>query len=154
MKKVFYLLIAISLILFSCSAEKQETDDTLETKFKTEFPEQHTDTTMAGADKDEHGCLGSAGFTWSVIKNNCIRVWETGIQLQQIDKTEEQTSVAAIIIAKDEKQIELFIADETKSILLDKQENTSTYSANDYLLTKNKKGWILSKNKKEIYSNY
>jgi hypothetical protein len=29
-----------------------------------------------GADKDRHGCLPSAGFSWCESKNRCIRAWE------------------------------------------------------------------------------
>lgn len=31
---------------------------------------------MVGNDKDEHGCIGSAGYTWSEEKQKCIRPWE------------------------------------------------------------------------------
>jgi hypothetical protein len=29
-----------------------------------------------GGDKDKHGCLGPAGFTWCEKKQKCIRPWE------------------------------------------------------------------------------
>ena len=29
-----------------------------------------------GGDKDEHGCIGSAGFSWCEKKQKCLRVWE------------------------------------------------------------------------------
>lgn len=35
-----------------------------------------TSTQIVGGDKDEHGCLGSAGYSWCVVKNKCLRVWE------------------------------------------------------------------------------
>lgn len=31
---------------------------------------------LVGNDKDEHGCIGSAGYTWCEVKNKCLRVWE------------------------------------------------------------------------------
>lgn len=31
---------------------------------------------MVGNDKDEHGCIGSAGYSWCAEKNKCLRVWE------------------------------------------------------------------------------
>jgi len=31
---------------------------------------------MVGNDKDEHGCIGSAGYTWCAAKNKCLRIWE------------------------------------------------------------------------------
>ncbi|MFA5108467.1 MAG: ABC transporter substrate-binding protein, partial [Candidatus Micrarchaeia archaeon] len=31
---------------------------------------------LVGNDKDEHGCIGSAGYSWCEQKQKCIRVWE------------------------------------------------------------------------------
>jgi hypothetical protein len=31
---------------------------------------------IVGNDQDEHGCKGSAGYSWCEQKNKCIRIWE------------------------------------------------------------------------------
>lgn len=31
---------------------------------------------IVGGDKDEHGCIGSAGYSWCAVKNKCLRTWE------------------------------------------------------------------------------
>ena len=31
---------------------------------------------VVGSDKDEHGCIGSAGYTWCEAKQKCLREWE------------------------------------------------------------------------------
>ncbi|RXJ71527.1 hypothetical protein CS022_20800 [Veronia nyctiphanis] len=31
---------------------------------------------MPGSDRDEYGCIGSAGYTWCESKNECVRSWE------------------------------------------------------------------------------
>ncbi|MDD5623195.1 MAG: hypothetical protein PHI23_00605 [Candidatus Peribacteraceae bacterium] len=31
---------------------------------------------LVGGDRDEHGCIGSAGYTWCAPKEKCLRVWE------------------------------------------------------------------------------
>jgi hypothetical protein len=31
---------------------------------------------IIGNDKDKHGCIGSAGYTWCEEKQKCLRVWE------------------------------------------------------------------------------
>ena len=36
---------------------------------------------IVGGDSDEHGCKGSAGYSWSIVKNECIRLFESGIRL-------------------------------------------------------------------------
>jgi putative lipoprotein len=32
--------------------------------------------TMPGADRDEHGCIGSAGYSWCEVEGKCVRPWE------------------------------------------------------------------------------
>jgi hypothetical protein len=29
-----------------------------------------------GGERDEHGCLGAAGYTWCTRENACVRPWE------------------------------------------------------------------------------
>ncbi len=31
---------------------------------------------LLGGDRDAHGCIGSAGYSWCEIKQKCLRVWE------------------------------------------------------------------------------
>jgi len=31
---------------------------------------------IVGNDKDSHGCIGSAGYSWCELKQKCIRIWE------------------------------------------------------------------------------
>ncbi len=31
---------------------------------------------MPGSDRDEHGCIGSAGYSWCAKENACVRSWE------------------------------------------------------------------------------
>lgn len=31
---------------------------------------------VVGGDRDEHGCIGSAGYTWCEEKQKCLRIWE------------------------------------------------------------------------------
>lgn len=35
-----------------------------------------TEPPIVGGDKDEHGCIGSAGYQWCANKNKCLRIWE------------------------------------------------------------------------------
>lgn len=36
----------------------------------------HVKAPPVGGDRDSHGCIGSAGYTWCGQRNKCIRVWE------------------------------------------------------------------------------
>lgn len=38
---------------------------------------------MPGSDRDEHGCIPSAGYSWCAPKNKCLRVWEEPCDNQQ-----------------------------------------------------------------------
>lgn len=31
---------------------------------------------LVGNNKDEHGCIGSAGYSWCELKQKCLRTWE------------------------------------------------------------------------------
>lgn len=31
---------------------------------------------LVGNDRDEHGCIGSAGYSWCEAKTKCLRTWE------------------------------------------------------------------------------
>lgn len=31
---------------------------------------------LLGGDRDEHGCIGSAGYSWCPAKDKCLRPWE------------------------------------------------------------------------------
>ena len=63
-KKLSPILVILSLsgVLFGCaSASKHE---------------------KTGSDRDPHGCIGSAGYSWSQVRVECIRIWEQGTVLE------------------------------------------------------------------------
>ena len=57
---------------------------------------------LVGSDRDEHGCIGSAGYTWSYALHDCIRLWEAGIRF---DAGPEQTFV---VFSSDSTYAEVF----------------------------------------------
>jgi hypothetical protein len=50
--------------------------DTKKIVFKLAKASVSTTTPIIGGDKDSHGCIGSAGYSWCEVKNKCLRVWE------------------------------------------------------------------------------
>lgn len=38
-----------------------------------------------GGDRDSHGCLGPAGYSWNASEKECVREWETGEERYQVD---------------------------------------------------------------------
>jgi hypothetical protein len=43
-------------------------------------PPPTTTAMMPGSDRDSHGCIGSAGYTWCDAKQKCLRSWEEPCQ--------------------------------------------------------------------------
>jgi hypothetical protein len=71
---IFILAVALTgilALLTACSLPSQE---------NTPVPQPYTTepqpTQLLGGDRDEHGCIGSAGYSWCEVKNKCLRVWE------------------------------------------------------------------------------
>ena len=40
---------------------------------------QYPQAPRLGGDRDEHGCIGSAGYVWCEVQKDCIRLFEKGI---------------------------------------------------------------------------
>ena len=113
---------------------------------------------IVGGDLDKHGCKGSAGYTWSSVKNNCVRLFEQGVRLNPQDTTLNQTVSAFVIFADDAKEnageVELFLptlAD--SSIILSplKDNGAGTWGNGNYLLTQWKGVYTLEEKKKVLY---
>ncbi|MEN8252548.1 MAG: hypothetical protein ABFQ53_03145, partial [Patescibacteria group bacterium] len=59
--------------------ETTETSSEEEPEKNAGKPSAHEDsgeTQLVGGDKDEHGCIASAGYTWSEEEEECVRPWE------------------------------------------------------------------------------
>lgn len=39
-------------------------------------PEASPQAPRTGGDRDAHGCIGSAGYSWCARENRCVRPWE------------------------------------------------------------------------------
>ncbi|ANQ51802.2 hypothetical protein MY04_4466 [Flammeovirga sp. MY04] len=76
---------------------------------------------MTGNDKDAHGCIGSAGFTWSETYQECVRAWEVGTTLKPLDS--KSTSNAYVILSQDHSKVELFLPDSRSSVMLESEDH-------------------------------
>ena len=50
-------------------------------------PVPNIENNLVGSDKDSHGCIGSAGYSWCAVKNKCLRVWEEKCEVAPISTT-------------------------------------------------------------------
>ena len=72
---------------------------------------------MVGGDRDKHGCIGSAGYQWSEVQQDCIRIFEKGIRLKAIDGDQS----AFIVFSPDSSKVELFFSSGDKNEILDRR---------------------------------
>lgn len=101
----------------------------------------------AGADKDAHGCIASAGYTYSELKKECIRPFEQKIQLKEIATKGNYT--AAVLFNKEQSKAEIFLKEEKTSVILNRTSKGLWKNA-AYSLTQDK-GFVLCKNNKAVY---
>ncbi|PWN67552.1 hypothetical protein [Chryseobacterium oncorhynchi] len=103
---------------------------------------------IVGGDVDVHGCRASAGFTYSQIKNVCVKVFEQKIKLKEVDSDKNSTSMTAVIFSKDMKRAEIFIPEgNAKSIILDKEGKSKMWKSGSYI----KETYVLVPYKKSGY---
>ncbi|MDR2221600.1 MAG: hypothetical protein LBE34_02560 [Flavobacteriaceae bacterium] len=108
-------------------------------------------------EEDEHGCTYTAGYRWSQINQDCLRVFEVGFRLNPLsleDGNEEENELednevsCFVIFDKEEKKAEIFLPNNLKSIVLENKNLKGVYSNDGWELdTKNK---FVLKHKGEI----
>ncbi len=115
-------------------------------------------THVVGGDKDVHGCKASAVYTYSQIKNDCVRVFEQKIKLKEVSSNKSYTTSTAVIFSKNMKKAEIFIPEgSANSIILDRQGKSKLWKSgkhikDTYVLVPYKKtGYQIKKNDVAIY---
>ena len=145
MKKSILLIILI-FGLQSCKWTDKSTDDETVTKV-----EDSTSAVVVN-DKDENGCLASAGYIWSKVNKECIKVF-TGIQLNPVAnlENEDEALSAYILFNEDGDQAELYLPNETSSLVLEQQTKGKSWEYDGWQLIKGN-GYCLKKADKIIFS--
>ncbi|MDR6458683.1 hypothetical protein J2786_001776 [Chryseobacterium vietnamense] len=114
-------------------------------------------TPVLGGDRDVHGCIGSAGYTYSQLRNNCIQTFNQKIKLKEVNSDKSYTSMTAVIFNKSMTKAEVFIPDgAAKSIILNKEGKgkiwkSGSYIKDSYVLSPYKKSYQIKKNDEVIY---
>ncbi len=70
----FLLLMCVSLLFTSCGNSQSK---------------KKGEENKVGDDKDAHGCIASAGYTWSEVLKDCIRLWEKGARVADVADKEK-----------------------------------------------------------------
>lgn len=134
MKNIFFLVLAMPLF-FACQG-KQEAEKPIPA------PVVVKDSVMAGNDKDAHGCIGSAGYTWSELKQDCVRLFEVGTRLNPYENPVKEELSAFVVFDGD--KAELFLPSEKESILLVRKSEGDSFTGGDWQLIP-WKGYVLKK---------
>ena len=141
MKKIFLFSIIIGLS-FSCAKKVSEENKTLNKK-------EESKPVVVGGDADVHGCKGSAGYTWSTLKKECVRLFEVGTKLAHAEDGKTYSTVAYVIF--DGNKAELFLDTQKEPILLERKSEGDSWTKDDYQLIP-WKGYVLKKAGKIIYT--
>ena len=65
-------------------------------------------------------CNAAAGYTWSEVKQNCIRLFEDGVQL--VSETDKSSSSAAyVVFAADSLKAEVYVPGHDNHPVLDRR---------------------------------
>lgn len=100
MKVVSMCLICAGALLTGCGNGGKKEAETSERKEKE---------AVVGSDKDEQGCIASAGYTWSEVQKDCIRLWEKGVRMNAVD---DAGKTLFLVFSPDSTQVELFFSEE------------------------------------------
>jgi len=108
---------------------------------------------MVGNDKDKHGCIGSAGYTYSQVKNDCVKLFDQKIKLTEVNPKGTSTSFTPVIFSSNKKKAEVFLPNqESGSIILYRVGKGKIWKKGNYILVPYKKyGYQLKKDNVVIY---
>lgn len=65
---------------------------------------------LIGVAKDDHGCNAAAGYTWSEVRGDCIRIFEEGIRFMAVNG-QDTTLATYVVFSTDSLKAEVFMPD-------------------------------------------
>lgn len=101
MKKIILLMAGVAL-LTACGTTKN-------------------DSPQVGGQKDKHGCLTAAGYTWSEARQDCVQLFEVARRLDPVNVkagSDEQVLSAFAITDVRNARMEIFLPNRKKSMML------------------------------------
>lgn len=110
LKKIgfFLIVLSITILVNGCINQKisENNNDIIYSDSEMEIEEQEMETeSLVGGQRDEHGCLGPAGYTWNEDLGACIREWELQDDQREAvktisDKLDYEFTVVKVSVAK------------------------------------------------------
>jgi len=134
------LFLCVLLVFISCKEFEQETEPELVKK-------QTFIDTVANADKDAHGCLTAAGYVWSQLNKECIRIYDSAIILYPYanQNNEKETINVYLVFNKNGgNEAEVFFPNTEKATIFVRAADGQPWKFEDWQLVP-WKGFILKK---------
>lgn len=145
----FTLAFAV-ISLMACAQTPQNQNQPMAEK----TPPPAEQTPAPGSDRDAHGCIGSAGYQWSALRGECIRLFEKGIRLDPKAANLDQTVSAFVVFKSDTEDAvaELYLPSGNGAINLqkDKSNGAGKWAGDHYVLTQWKGMYSLENDKKVL----
>jgi hypothetical protein len=129
MKKTLFLALVYVFCLSCQDKEKKDAEVGIqEDSINQLFDEPDTE-----VDKDQNGCLNTAGYTWSSVKNECVKVFSIGLRLDPISnpKNEDAQKALYMIFSDDAQKVEIYLPFEQKPMILDRIKDTNRWIFNE-----------------------
>nr|WP_294935549.1 hypothetical protein [uncultured Flavobacterium sp.] len=152
MKIAFYILLS-AFMLSSCDVIFKDHSEDNQTILDQK-------PVVLGTDKDDKGCVTSAGYMWSQTRKACIRVFEEGYRLAPYENQEEAeeedneqaTLNAYVVFGQDKSVAELFLPNAKQSVLLKRESEEKPYVNHEWVLEA-WKGYVLKKSGEIQYTS-
>ncbi len=131
MKKIFIL--SLCVFCAACAAHKES---------------------LPGADRDGHGCIASAGYTYVSVLDRCARLWEEGVRLNSVQAPANGALFSAFsVLSASGEKAELFLP-EAEPVTLSRSftPDGPYWTGGNYRLDRLPQGWRLYKEDVLIYA--
>ena len=96
-----------------------------------------------GGETDAHGCLPSAGQSYSYLKKACVQVFD--VADIKLDDPANKTQAVYGIISEDKQQAQVFASDLPENTILDVVKGGYVSKDGKVRLMKTKKSWKIRK---------
>lgn len=135
----------------NATAKTEETTTNTSSKNKTA---ENKEKPMVGNDRDAHGCIGSAGYTWSEVKKECIQIFASGTALTAVDPSLNKSLAAYVVFNEDQTKAELFMASVKGSKVLQRKGSSGSYTweSGAFKLSSGADGYVLKEGSKTLYA--
>lgn len=106
-------------------------------------------TPMIGGDADRHGCLPSAGESWSELRQTCMQLFNEATRLNPVKVGKGEAVISAFIVFNDDmSKAEVFLPSDAANLIL-VRSNKGIYQQRNYSYDPNT--GTLSKDGQAIY---